>query len=69
MVLDVIAYAKMFASDGSGLDALGRLERWTVNPVTRRVGRRVIDGTPQECPRIDKRRCGPTGSAAPVVLI
>ena len=58
VVLDVIAYAKMFASGGSGLDALGRLERWTVNPVTRRVGRRVIDEKPQEFPRIDERRCG-----------
>ena len=58
VVLDVIAYATMFASDASGLDALGRFERWTVDPLTRHVGRRVIDATPQEFPRIDERRFG-----------
>ncbi len=58
VILDVIAYATMFASGGSGLDALGRFERWTVDPVTRQVGRRVIDTTPQEFPRIDERRFG-----------
>ena len=58
VILDVIAYATMFASDASGLDALGRFERWTVDPATRRVERRVIDPTPQEFPRIDERRFG-----------
>ena len=58
VVLDVIAYDTMFASGSSGLDALGRLERWTVDPMTRRVGRRVVDATPQEFPRIDERRFG-----------
>jgi len=58
VVLDVIAYATMFASGASGLDALGRFERWTVDPATRRVARRVIDTTPQEFPRIDERRFG-----------
>jgi carotenoid cleavage dioxygenase len=48
----------MFASGGSSVDALGRLERWTVNPSTHRVSRRVIDITPQEMPRIDERRFG-----------
>ena len=58
VVLDVIAYDTMFASGASGLDALGRFERWTVDPATRRVGRRVIDATPQEFPRVDERRFG-----------
>jgi carotenoid cleavage dioxygenase len=58
VVLDVIAYPKMFASGASTLDALGRLERWTVDPSTHRVSRRVIDTTPQEFPRIDERRFG-----------
>lgn len=58
VILDVIAYDTMFASGESGLDALGRLERWTVNPGMRRVGRRVIDATPQEFPRIDERHFG-----------
>ncbi len=58
VILDVIAYPTMFASDAGGLDALGRLERWTVDPSARRVERRVIDPTPQEFPRIDERRFG-----------
>ena len=58
VILDVIAYATMFASGGSGLDALGQLERWTINPATRDVHRRVIDPTPQEFPRIDERCSG-----------
>ncbi len=57
-VLDVIAYPTMFASGADGLDALGRLERWTVDPSAHRVERRVIDPTPQEFPRIDERRFG-----------
>ena len=58
VVLDVIAYDTMFASGVGGLDALGRLERWTVDPARRRVDRRVIDDTPQEFPRVDERRFG-----------
>ena len=58
VILDVIAYDTMFASGSSGLDALGRLERWTVDPVTRHISRRVVDATPQEFPRIDERRVG-----------
>lgn len=58
VVLDVIAYDTMFASDANGLDALGRLERWTIDAATRQVARRVIDPTPQEFPRIDERRTG-----------
>ncbi len=58
VVLDVIAYDTMFASTGTGLDALGRLERWLVDPATRRIKRRVVDPTPQEFPRIDERRFG-----------
>lgn len=58
VTLDVIAYPRMFDTGGSGLDSLGRFERWTVDPSTRRVDRRVIDVTPQEFPRIDERRLG-----------
>ncbi len=58
VTLDVIAYATMFASGGTGLDALGRFERWTVDPVSRRVTRHVLCETPQEFPRIDERRFG-----------
>ena len=58
VILDVIAYDTMFASGGNGLDALGRFERWTVDPASRAVKRRVMDTTPQEFPRIDERRFG-----------
>ena len=58
VVLDVVAYDTMFTSGGSGLDALGRLERWTIDPRTRSVDRRVLDPTPQEFPRVDERRFG-----------
>ncbi len=58
VILDVIAYPTMFTASGSGLDALGRLERWTIDPAAQRVTRRTIDSTPQEFPRIDERRFG-----------
>ncbi len=58
VILDVVAYDTMFADAGSGLDALGRLERWTIDPAARSVERRVLDPTPQEFPRIDERRFG-----------
>ncbi|WP_375463586.1 carotenoid oxygenase family protein [uncultured Methylobacterium sp.] len=58
VILDVIAYPKVFASAGSGLDVPGRFERWSVDPSARRVDRRVIDHTAQEFPRIDERRFG-----------
>ncbi|MCJ2037468.1 carotenoid oxygenase family protein [Methylobacterium sp. J-059] len=58
VVLDVVAYASVFASAGGGLDRPGRLERWTVDPATGRVDRRVVDPAAQEFPRIDERRFG-----------
>ena len=58
VILDVIAYPTMFDSGGTGLDAIGRFERWTIDPSTRRIDRRVLDRTPQEFPRIDERRSG-----------
>ncbi len=58
VVLDVIAYDTMFSSEATGLDALGRFERWTVNPATRHVDKRVLDRTAQEFPRIDERLTG-----------
>ena len=59
VVLDVVAYRTMFAArNGTGLDAVGRLERWRIDPSTRRIDRRVLDETAQEFPRIDERRFG-----------
>ena len=59
VVLDVIAYERMFADENSGPDAKPRgFERWTIDPVARSVDQRAIDATPQELPRIDERRTG-----------
>jgi 8'-apo-carotenoid 13,14-cleaving dioxygenase len=58
VVLDVIAYATVFDAADGGFDAPGRLERWTADPATGRVDRRVIDPAAQEFPRIDERRFG-----------
>lgn len=58
VVLDVVAYERVFASAGGGLDTPGRLERWIADPATKRVDRRVIDPAAQEFPRIDERRFG-----------
>jgi len=56
VVLDIVAYDHM-AIEVLDLSA-AKLERWTIDPVARSVERRVIDGTPQEFPRMDERRLG-----------
>jgi len=59
VILDVIAYATMFAESLKGPDGTSRgLERWTLDPVSRSVHRRTVDASPQEFPRIDERRFG-----------
>jgi carotenoid cleavage dioxygenase len=58
VILDVVAYDTVFTAVGGGLDRPGRLERWTIDPVTRRVERRVLDPAAQEFPRIDERLFG-----------
>ncbi len=58
VVMDVVAYATMFADSLQGPDAAGWFERWTIDPVARTVARRVIDRARQEFPRSDERRFG-----------
>jgi 8'-apo-carotenoid 13,14-cleaving dioxygenase len=59
VILDVVAYDTVFAGAMDGSDSPpGALERWTVDPVARRVRRSVLDPHPQDFPRIDDRRCG-----------
>lgn len=58
VTLDVVAYPTMFQAGTTDLDALGRLERWTIDPAHRTVTRAALDTTPQEFPRIDERRFG-----------
>ena len=59
VALDAVVYDRMFAGDNAGPDELPRgLERWTIDPVARRVEQRTIDAAPQELPVIDARRTG-----------
>ncbi len=58
VVMDAVVYPRMFAGGEGELDALGQLERWTIDPALRTVDRHVLDPTPQEFPRIDERRWG-----------
>ncbi|MGX7708727.1 8'-apo-carotenoid 13,14-cleaving dioxygenase [Methylobacterium sp. Gmos1] len=58
VILDVVAYDTVFTAVAGGFDGPGRLERWTIDPATRRVARRVLDPAAQEFPRIDERRLG-----------
>ena len=59
VVLDVIAYDRMFADENSGPDEQPRgLERWTIDPASGKVDRRIVDAAPQELPVVDPRRTG-----------
>lgn len=59
VVLDVVAYDRMFTSDNLGPDEQPRgLERWTIDPVSGSVEQRTIDPAAQELPTIDERRTG-----------
>ncbi|NIJ07570.1 carotenoid cleavage dioxygenase [Sphingomonas vulcanisoli] len=59
LVLDVIAYDRMFDDENTGPDSLPRgLERWTIDPGAGSLSIRTIDDAPQELPRIDERRTG-----------
>jgi 8'-apo-carotenoid 13,14-cleaving dioxygenase len=59
VVLDVVVHDQMFSRIKAGPDSqrVG-LERWIIDPASRKVARNVIDPTPQEFPRQDERRLG-----------
>ena len=65
VVMDVVAYDTMFATGAGGLDSLGRLERWTLDPLARRVSREVLDPSPH---RVPARGQPPLRPAAPLRL-
>ena len=55
----MVAHATMFEDSRLGPSAkASAFERWTINPATQQVARRVIDATAQEFPRPDERRLG-----------
>ena len=59
VVLDVIAYDRMFSDDNLAPDERPRgFERWTLDPEAGTVTRRTIDEASQELPVIDDRRTG-----------
>jgi carotenoid cleavage dioxygenase-like enzyme len=59
VILDVAVHDRMFSESKAGPDSTrAGLERWTIDPETRAIERRVIDATPQEFPRQDERRFG-----------
>jgi carotenoid cleavage dioxygenase len=61
LVLDVVVHDKMFWKLTSGPDSQRcSLERWLIDPVSRKVERLLLDATPQEFPRADERRLGQT---------
>ena len=60
VIVDLVRYPDMFATEkyGPGSTAQAVLERWTVDPKTKRVGQEVLDDVGQEFPRIDERQVG-----------
>ncbi|HEY0685828.1 MAG TPA: carotenoid oxygenase family protein [Steroidobacter sp.] len=59
VILDVIVHDRMFSRIKAGPDSQRcALERWMIDPATKRVERVTIDSTPQEFPRPDERRLG-----------
>lgn len=59
VVVDAAVYATMFSEGPEGPNGkpLG-LERWTIDPLARKVARTTIDATAQEFPRPDERKFG-----------
>lgn len=59
VVMDAAVHATMFAESAAGPDSKRTpFERLTIDPVSRKVSRKVIDASPQEFPRPDERRIG-----------
>ena len=54
VIVDICVYEKLFERDRNGpiRDSLPLLERWTIDPVARRVTRDQIDDRGQEFPRV-----------------
>ena len=56
VIVDVVVHESTYARTTFGPGGeWSRLERWTVDPVAKKVGRKVIDDRAQEFPRYDER--------------
>lgn len=56
VIVDVVVHESTYARTTFGPGGeWSRLERWTVDPVTRKVDRKMLDDRPQEFPRYDER--------------
>jgi carotenoid cleavage dioxygenase-like enzyme len=60
VILDVAVHDRLFVTEGAEQPGASRVtfERWTCDPQSKRVERRVIDSRPQEFPRCDERLTG-----------
>jgi carotenoid cleavage dioxygenase len=59
VIMDAAVHADMFADGARGPDSQKTpFERLTIDPVAKKVTRKVIDATSQEFPRPDERRMG-----------
>ncbi|MGB5483548.1 carotenoid oxygenase family protein [Parasphingorhabdus sp.] len=57
VIVDVVVHESTYARTTFGPGGeWSRLERWTVDPVTRKVDRKMVDDRPQEFPRYDERQ-------------
>lgn len=59
VIMDAAVHATMFDAGANGPDSKRTpFERLTIDPVAKKVARKVIDESPQEFPRPDERRTG-----------
>jgi carotenoid cleavage dioxygenase len=59
VVVDVVRHPRMFATHLNGpSEGVPTLERWRVDPASRKVSTELLDGRAQEFPRVDERLVG-----------
>ena len=57
VTFDACVHDKVFAEITAGVDSAAiPFERWTIDPVAKRVTRKVVDSDPQEFPRMNETR-------------
>ncbi len=57
VIVDVVVHESTYARSTFGPGGKwSRLERWTVDPASRKVDRKILDDRPQEFPRYDERK-------------